>query len=126
MCSIDGRQNALRREGGRDVAKISLTLAAIAVAFVFLSVQGVGQTAGPAHNDLKASFLGSALACSQTQPATERVLVPQPLAKRARLKARLLNLLRLSLYDDSKGIVNAAREKEIADVARKLKDEKPE
>ena len=108
------------------MAKSSLTLAAVALAFVFSGVQGVGQTAADSHNDLKASFLGSALTCSQPQPATVKVLVPQPLAKRARLKARLLNLLRLSLYDDSKGIVNVGREKEIADVAKKLKDEKPE
>ena len=108
------------------MAESSLTLAAVALASVFLSVQGMGQTAGDSHADLKTSFLGSALACSQPQPATERFVVPQPLAKRARLKARLLNLLRQSLSDDSKGVVNIAREKEIADVAKKLKAEKPE
>jgi hypothetical protein len=86
----------------------------------------MGQTPADSHPDLKASFLGSALTCSQPQQQTERLTVPQPLAKRARLKARLLNLLHQSLYDDSKGIVNLAREKEIADLARKLKDEKPE
>jgi len=50
--------------------------------------------------------------------------VPQPFVKRAKLKARLLNLLHQSLYDDSKGIVNATREKEIVDLAKKLKDDK--
>jgi len=32
--------------------------------------------------------------------------------------------LRESLYDDAKGIVNIAREKEIKDLANKLKNEK--
>lgn len=108
------------------MAKSSLTLAAVAVVSVFFSVQGMGQTAGDSHPDIKASFLGSALTCSQPQQQIERLTVPQPLAKRAKLKARLLNLLRQSLHDDSEGVVNIAREKEIADVAKKLKNEKPE
>jgi hypothetical protein len=41
------------------------------------------------------------------------IRVPQPLAERAKLKVRLVNLLRDSLYDDANGIVNIAREKEI-------------
>jgi hypothetical protein len=86
----------------------------------------MGQTPADSHPDLKASFIGSALTCSQSQQQTEKLTVPQPLAKRAKLKARLLNLLHQSLYDDSKGIVNLAREKEIADVAKKLRNERPE
>jgi hypothetical protein len=43
---------------------------------------------------------------------------------RAKLKARLLTLLRDSLFDDAKGIVNIAREKEIRKLANKLGREK--
>jgi hypothetical protein len=84
----------------------------------------MGQAPADAHPDFKASFLGSALTCSPSDKQPERVTVPRPFAKRARLKARLLNLLHESLYDDSKGIVNVGREKEIVDLAKKLKDEK--
>jgi len=84
----------------------------------------MGQAPADSHPDFKASFVGSALTCSPTDKQPERVTVPRPFAKRARLKARLLNLLHQSLYDDSKGIVNVTREKEIADLAKKLNDEK--
>jgi len=47
--------------------------------------------------------------------------VPSTVAARARLKARLITLLRESLFDDTKGIVNIAREKEIKKLANKLK-----
>jgi hypothetical protein len=40
---------------------------------------------------------------------------------RAKVKARLVTLLRDSLYDDAKGIVNIAREKEIKKLANKLR-----
>jgi hypothetical protein len=108
------------------VAKSIITLAAVAIAAAFFSVQAVGQTPGDSHPGLKASFLGSAVTCSQPEKQTEKFTVPQPLAKRAKLKARLLNLLHESLFDDSKGIVNVARDKEIANLAKKLKDEKGE
>ncbi|HST10047.1 MAG TPA: hypothetical protein VLL05_06705 [Terriglobales bacterium] len=108
------------------MAKSIITLAAAALASALLSVQAMGQAPGDAHPGFKASFLGSALTCSQPEKQAERFIVPQPLAKRARLKARLLNLLHESLYDDSKGIVNVARDKEIANLAQKLKDEKGE
>jgi hypothetical protein len=42
---------------------------------------------------------------------------------RAKVKARLVTLLRDSLYDDTKGIVNIAREKEIKKLANKLRRE---
>jgi hypothetical protein len=41
--------------------------------------------------------------------------------ERARLKARLAALLRESLYDDARGIVNIGREKEIRKLANKLR-----
>ena len=98
----------------------------VALAGAFLSVQTMGQAPADSHPDFKASFLGSALTCSPPDRQPERLTVPQPLAKRAKLKARLLNLLHESLYDDSKGIVNVTREKEIQNLAKKLKDEKGE
>jgi hypothetical protein len=106
------------------VAKSIVTLVAFALTAVFFSVQAMGQAPADSHPDFKASFLGSSLTCSSSDKQPERVSVPQPFVKRAKLKARLLNLLHQSLYDDSKGIVNVTREKEITDLAKKLKDEK--
>jgi len=51
-------------------------------------------------------------------------VIPGPAVRRAKLKLRLLNLLRDSLYDDAKGIVNMAREKEIKKLANELKSKK--
>jgi hypothetical protein len=104
------------------VAKSVVTLLALAAAF--LGIQAMGQTPADPHPGFKASILGSALTCSSPDKQTERLTVPQPFAKRARLKARLLNLLHESLYDDSKGIVDVTREKEIANLAKKLGYEK--
>jgi hypothetical protein len=42
---------------------------------------------------------------------------------RAKLKARLITLLRESLYDDAKGIVNIPREREIKNIANKLRSD---
>lgn len=106
------------------MAKSIITIVALALAAAVCSVQAMGQAAADSHPDLKTSFLGSSLTCSSSDKQPERVTVPQSFAKRARLKARLLNLLHQSLYDDSKGIVNVTREKEIVDLAKKLKDEK--
>ena len=58
------------------------------------------------------------MTCSEPQ----KLLIAQPFAERAKLKVRLLNALRESLYDDAKGIVNIAREKEIKELANKLKN----
>jgi hypothetical protein len=102
--------------GGRDVEK---TQFAVVVVLGISSLQAMGQAAGDLHSDFKTSFVGSALTCSQP----EKLTVPRSIAKRAKLKAELLNLLRESIYDDSKGIVNLAREKEIANIADKLKKE---
>ena len=44
--------------------------------------------------------------------------------KRAKMKAQLLNELRESIFDDAKGIVNLAREKQIKDLAGKLTKDK--
>jgi hypothetical protein len=97
---------------------------AVSLAAALFGVQAMGQTSGNQQPLISASFSGSPLTCSQS-PTTERLTVPKSVEKRARLKAQLLSLLRESLYDDSKGIVNPAREREIANLANKLKTEKP-
>ena len=51
-------------------------------------------------------------------------MVPREILGQARLKARMVTLLRESLYDDAKGVVNVAREKEIRKLASKLKSGK--
>jgi hypothetical protein len=79
-----------------------------------------GQMSKAPDLDIQASLVGSALTCSQIPPA---IRVPPPLVERAKVKARLANLLRDSLYDDTKGIVNIAREKEIRRLANKLRRE---
>jgi len=76
--------------------------------------------AGGSESDLKIPLVRSALTCSQ--PPT--IAVPRPLIERARLKARLLTLLRDSPYDDANGIVNIAREKEIRKLANRLRSDR--
>jgi hypothetical protein len=106
------------------VAASTFTVLAFPLASALLGIQAMGQTSGNQQPLIAASFGGSPLTCSQSpSPPTERLIVPKSAEKRARLKAQLLNLLRESLYDDSKGIVNLAREKEIASPANKLKQE---
>ena len=53
--------------------------------------------------------------------ANKCIAVPLEVAEQAKVKARLLNLLRDSLFDDAKGIVNIARENEIKKLANKLR-----
>ena len=100
-------------------------LLTLALASTFCVVQATGQTLrdpqpNPASTFAATTFAGSALTCSDSQ----KLLIPHPFAERAKLKAKLSNLLRESLYDDAKGIVNIAREKEIRELASKLKKER--
>jgi hypothetical protein len=104
------------------VAKNVLTLLAFSAAIAFLSVQTMGQVSRDQQQSIAAAFTGSTLTCSQSVQ-TEKVVVPKSVEKRAKLKARLLNLLHESLHDDAKGIVNVAREKEITNLAKKLRQE---
>jgi hypothetical protein len=104
------------------VAKRSFILLPVVLASALAGAQVLGQAGGP-EPDLKNAFVGSPLACSQP---THTIYVPRPVAERAKLKARLLNLLRDSLYDDAKGIVNIARENEIKKLANKLKSNRTE
>jgi len=95
------------------------------IAVTLLGVNALAQAPSDGLPGLKSTFVGSALTCSAPQaPQTEKLMVPAAVARRAKLKARLLNLLHLSLYDDVKGIVNPSREKEISDLAGKLKKDK--
>lgn len=99
-------------------------MARVAVAAVILLSVLVGaQEAGPKQPselrfDSPYAVGGSALTCSSPQT----VRVPALAMERAKVKARLINLLRESLFDDAKGIVNIAREKEIRKLASKLKN----
>lgn len=102
------------------MAKSVVVLLAIALATAFSDSQAVAQTAGLREPDLKTPFVGSNLTCSQP----EKLSIPRPLIERAKIKARLVTVLRESLYDDAKGIVNIARENEIKKLVSKLRDDK--
>ena len=115
---IDSRSKGSEHERGRNVqSKYTFMLFAVFLALAFTSEQASGQVSRTPDLDIQASFVGSTLTCSQIPPT---IRVPQPLVARARLKARLATLLRDSRYDDTRGIVNIAREKEIKKLANKL------
>jgi hypothetical protein len=108
-----------KRQGGRDVAKSVVAVLALVVMSVLVSAQEAGpKEPSGLRFDSSPAIAGSALTCSPPQV----LRVPAPAAARARIKARLMNLLRESLFDDAKGIVNIAREKEIRKLASKLKN----
>jgi hypothetical protein len=112
---------ALRKsKGGRDVAKSILALLVV-LSSALAGAQQMERLSGESKLDRSAAFGGSPVACSQPQV----LQVPQSIAQRAKLKLRLINLLRESLYDDAKGIVNIAREKEIRKLASKLRNGEP-
>jgi len=102
------------------VANTRFALLTLALASTFCVVQATGQTLRDPQPSPATTFAGSPLTCSESQ----KLLIPHPFAERAKLKAKLSNLLRESLYDDAKGIVNIAREKEIRELANKLKKER--
>jgi len=99
------------------VLKTSFLLLPVVLASAIAGAQVLGQASGP-NPDFQNAFGGSPLTCSQPT----RVVVPSPIIERAKVKIRLLNLLRESLFDDAKGVVNIAREKEIKRLADKLKN----
>lgn len=101
------------------MAKTSCVLLTVVLASALSYAQAPAQTLQSPQLDLAAPFVGSPLTCSQTQ----KLVISKPFVERAKLKARLLDLLRESLYDDAKGVVNVAREKEIKSLARKLRDD---
>jgi hypothetical protein len=114
----DGVQN--RKRGG-NVANNRSALLTVALAFTLSSVQTTAQALRDPQPDIGAMFVGRTLTCSEPQ----KLVISQPFAERAKVKARLYTLLRESLYDDAKGIVNIAREREIKHLASKLKGDKP-
>jgi hypothetical protein len=99
------------------VAQRSLVLLPVVFASALAGAQVSGGVLGGSAPDLKTSYVGSALTCSQ--PYT--FVVPRPLFERAKIKARLATLLRESLHDDTQGILNIAREKEIKKLANRLR-----
>src|SRR5258708_18588193 len=111
---------APKTRGGRNVAKGCLVLLSAVLASALASGQVQGGLLGGSEPDLKTAYVGSNLTCSQSYT----IVVPRPLLERAKLKARLAALLHESLYDDARGIVNMAREKEIRKLANKLRNER--
>jgi hypothetical protein len=99
------------------VAQRSYVLLPVVLASALASAQVSSSTLGGSGSDLATPYVGSALTCSQSYT----IIVPRPFVERAKLKARLATLLRESLYDDAKGIVNIAREREIRKLANKLR-----
>jgi hypothetical protein len=80
----------------------------------------MGEVSHEPEPNFSNAVAGSALICSQ--PHT--LVIPPQLLEKARLKLRLVALLRESLYDDARGVVNIAREKEIKKLANRLKNER--
>src|ERR1700694_4942095 len=109
-----------RNEGGRNVAKGSVVLLSVVLASALASAQVPGGVLGGSEPDLKTAYVGSTLTCSSSYT----IVVPRPLLGRSKLEARLAALLRESLYDDAKGIVNMQREKEIRKLASKLRNKR--
>ena len=99
------------------MAKTFLPILVVTLASILAGAQNVASIPGESLLDRQTGLVGSSLTCSP--PQTLRI--PAPFAERAKIKARLLNLLRESLSDDAKGIVNIAREKEIRKLANKLR-----
>lgn len=99
---------------------ILFTMLLVALSSAFVSAQQVGQMSGESLLNRPAASSGSPLICSDHLT----IRVPSPIVERARIKARLLILLRESLNDDASGIVNIARENEIKKLAAKLKSDR--
>ena len=102
------------------MANIRFALLAVALASTLFSLQATAQALRDPQPDIAATFVGRPLTCSEPQ----KLFISSPFAERAKIKARLYNLLRESLFDDAKGIVNIAREKEIKKLASKLKNDR--
>jgi hypothetical protein len=99
------------------VARTRVALLTVALASTLFSVQATAQALRDPNLHLAAPLVGRDLTCSETQ----QFLISKPFAERAKLKARLIDRLRESIYDDAKGIVNIAREKEIKNLAKQIR-----
>jgi hypothetical protein len=102
------------------VGRIVFIVLALVFASILVNAQQMNTVSGDPQPDPKSPLTTNTLTCTQPQ----RLLVPGSVAKRAKLKAQLMDLLRESLYDDAKGIVNTPREKEIRKIADELKSDK--
>ena len=111
--------DGVRKRSGTNVAYIRLALFGSVLAFSLFSSQARTQELRDPQPGFASVQDGRTLTCSQP----ERLRISEPFVRRAKLKLRLYNLLRESLHDDATGIVNIAREKEIKDLANKLKHE---
>ena len=104
------------------MAKFRFALPVSVMFAVLLVTPAVAQLPGPAQPEFRFApnvpASSPTLSCS-SQP--QSLVVPRDMLGQARLKARLMTLLRESLYDEAKGIVNVGREKEIRKLAAKLK-----
>jgi hypothetical protein len=105
-----------KRRGGGDVAKAFMAVF-FALASVVAGAQTLESLSGNSRSNQSIAFSGGAITCSPP----EVLRVPQGVIQRTKLKLRLMSLLQESLFDDAKGIVNIAREKEIRKLADKLK-----
>jgi hypothetical protein len=101
------------------VAKSFAALLAMVLASVLVGAQELGPISRESQLNSSLAVSGSPLACSS--PGPQVLSIPAPVMGRARVKARLINLLRESLYDDAKGVVNITREKEIKNLVSKLR-----
>jgi hypothetical protein len=112
-----------REKKGKDVReKKIVTLLAVAVFLACVDATAKAQ-ASNRSTIVANQFAGSNLACTQSAPESSHIQVAPSLVERAKLKAHLASLLTQSLYDDAKGVVNIAREKEIKKLANKLRAE---
>src|SRR5882724_1334501 len=106
-----------RIERRPNVAKISMAFA-LSGALLLLGAQLHSQEKREEGFTFYSSQRGTTLACSQTN-----LVIPHAIYERAKLKAELINLLRASLEDDAKSIVNIEREKRIRKIANDLRKE---
>jgi hypothetical protein len=100
------------------VARTRFALLAVALASTLFSVQATAQALRDPNLDFPSPVVGGTLKCSN--PPALHFVIPKLFAARAKVKARLYNLLRESLEDDAKGIVNMKREKEIKEISNEL------
>ena len=84
--------------------KTSFLVLPFVLAATIASAQ-MGSVSSEPEPNFKDAVVGSPLICSQ--PHT--LVIPSRLLEKARVKARLLTLLRESLFDDASGFLNIAR-----------------
>ncbi len=101
------------------MASRKVALLVVVLSCALAGAQELGQLSRESQLNSMSAVVGSAESCS---PVARTIQVPRAALERAIVKARLMNLLRESLNDDAKGVVNIAREKEIRKLASKLRN----